>query len=198
VPKPEAAPPTSPHEDKFWNTPVATARALRFTDNLMDEEMEAGDISEISLKSPKPPTRSSSRFDIEEDSENNLEPTLDIPSPQATCKNGGQPDDSTVSDHKEKDNDAGGDTPEVQKMRAASQPSSATVVDADVVSPMLGPSMYGHVGTKIRVNSEVERIVVSPVYSGYIYLTLTSYEGKNMGYCRRDHYAWSSFRHDWQ
>lgn len=171
MPKPEAASQASPHEDKFWNTPVVTARTLRFTENLLDEEMEEGDISEISLSSPKTPSipdsRSSPRFDIEEDSENNLHHNdLGVPSPQDHCGNGVQSDKCTISNNSEEDRenqqdrrdglDAEGDNLAVQKTRVASQPA---VSDVDLVSPILGPSLYGAVGTKIRVNSEVERIV---------------------------------------
>ncbi|KAG5653618.1 hypothetical protein H0H81_011844 [Sphagnurus paluster] len=38
-------PPLSPQEDDFWNTPAVGARTLRFTDNLMDEQVDLGDIT---------------------------------------------------------------------------------------------------------------------------------------------------------
>ncbi|RDB24854.1 hypothetical protein Hypma_008095 [Hypsizygus marmoreus] len=57
--KPRAPPPPiSPHEDKFWNTPAAAARTLRFTDNLMDEQVDLGDITTTSFMSPLPPSPS--------------------------------------------------------------------------------------------------------------------------------------------
>jgi hypothetical protein len=174
MPKPKVALPASPYEDKFWNTPVATARTLRFTDNLMDEEMEPGGISEISLTSPKlssaPTSRSCSpRFDIEEHSENKGH-TLDA-SLYAPCESGVQLDNSTASYHDEEDEetqqdrhdgpDAEGDNPAVRKMHTESQPPSAAVLEPGPVSPVLGLSLHGPVHAKIRVNSEVERIVVS-------------------------------------
>ncbi|PPQ99747.1 hypothetical protein CVT24_009730 [Panaeolus cyanescens] len=47
-------PPTSPQEDNFWNTPIGPSRTLRFTesDNLMDEQVNLGDISTASFGSP--------------------------------------------------------------------------------------------------------------------------------------------------
>ncbi|KAJ7594837.1 hypothetical protein C8J56DRAFT_927756 [Mycena floridula] len=40
-------------EEQFWKTPIASARTLHFTDNLlMDEEVELGDVSIASIPSP--------------------------------------------------------------------------------------------------------------------------------------------------
>jgi hypothetical protein len=66
VPKsaPRLAMPPSPltqhatQEEMFWNTPAASARTLRFTDKLMDEEVDINDISVISFTSPVPRPRS--------------------------------------------------------------------------------------------------------------------------------------------
>jgi len=168
----EVAPSASPHEETFWSIPVATARTLRFTDNLMDEQMEVGDISEISLKSTKPPSASTSRsssphLDIERYSDNDLDHTPDgsLPAHEDSV----QLDNSTISHHHEEDEenqqhiddrfDSEGDNSGVGKMRAASQPSSAALADTELVSPVLNPSLYGILGSKIIVNSIVERIV---------------------------------------
>ncbi|KAF5386257.1 hypothetical protein D9615_002432 [Tricholomella constricta] len=55
-PKPKA-PPLSPQEDSIWNTPAAAARTLRFTDNLMDEQVDLGDITTNSFSSPILPSK---------------------------------------------------------------------------------------------------------------------------------------------
>ena len=46
--------PSSPQEEKFWTTPLGPSRTLHFTDNLMDELVELGDISTTSFQSPLP------------------------------------------------------------------------------------------------------------------------------------------------
>ncbi|KAL4074271.1 hypothetical protein J3A83DRAFT_4358072 [Scleroderma citrinum] len=43
-----------PQEDAFWFTPATPARTLRFTDKLMDEEVDFGEVSTISFDSPGP------------------------------------------------------------------------------------------------------------------------------------------------
>ncbi|PPQ64991.1 hypothetical protein CVT26_015700 [Gymnopilus dilepis] len=48
--------PSSHHEDKFWTSPGGPARALRFSDNLLDEEVSIGDISTGSFGTPQPPS----------------------------------------------------------------------------------------------------------------------------------------------
>jgi hypothetical protein len=42
----------------FWNTPAASARTLRFTEKLMDEQVDINDMSVISFTSPVPRPRS--------------------------------------------------------------------------------------------------------------------------------------------
>jgi hypothetical protein len=46
--------PSSPQEEKFWTTPLGPSRTLHFTDNLMDELVDLGDISTTSFQSPLP------------------------------------------------------------------------------------------------------------------------------------------------
>ncbi|KAF8894917.1 hypothetical protein CPB84DRAFT_1963307 [Gymnopilus junonius] len=46
--------PSSPQEEKFWTTPGEPSRVLRFSDNLLDEEVSLGDISTGSFGSPPP------------------------------------------------------------------------------------------------------------------------------------------------
>ncbi|KAG1870399.1 hypothetical protein C8R48DRAFT_746809 [Suillus tomentosus] len=45
-------------EEMFWNTPAASARTLRFTEKLMDEEVDINDVSVMSFTSPVPRPRS--------------------------------------------------------------------------------------------------------------------------------------------
>lgn len=51
---PSVALPSSPQEEKFWTTPLRPSRTLHFTDNLMDELVDLGDISTTSFQSPLP------------------------------------------------------------------------------------------------------------------------------------------------
>ena len=44
--------PSSPQEEKFWTTPIGPSRTLRFADNLMDELVDLNDISTTSFQSP--------------------------------------------------------------------------------------------------------------------------------------------------
>ncbi|KAH9485301.1 hypothetical protein JR316_0002209 [Psilocybe cubensis] len=43
---------SSPQEEKFWATPGEPSRVLRFSDNLLDEEVNLGDVSTASFGSP--------------------------------------------------------------------------------------------------------------------------------------------------
>ncbi|KAG8213795.1 hypothetical protein J3R82DRAFT_10507 [Butyriboletus roseoflavus] len=53
IPKPSLSPSPEPenHEDMFWSTPAASARTLRFTDRLLEEEP---DFAQMSFDSPGP------------------------------------------------------------------------------------------------------------------------------------------------
>ena len=53
-PPPPKAPasPTSPQEDKFWGTKGEPSRTLRFSENLLDEEINIGDVSSTSFGTP--------------------------------------------------------------------------------------------------------------------------------------------------
>ena len=44
--------PSSPQEEKFWGTRGEPSRTLRFSENLLDEEVNLGDISTASFGSP--------------------------------------------------------------------------------------------------------------------------------------------------
>lgn len=53
-PPPPKAPasPSSPQEDKFWATKGEPSRTLRFSENLLDEEVNIGDVSSTSFGTP--------------------------------------------------------------------------------------------------------------------------------------------------
>ncbi|KIJ19009.1 hypothetical protein PAXINDRAFT_175077 [Paxillus involutus ATCC 200175] len=58
-PPPVHSPEIESHEDAFWSTPAASPRRLRFTDKLLEEEPDFGEIAELSFDSPGPaPPRS--------------------------------------------------------------------------------------------------------------------------------------------
>ncbi|KAF9484460.1 hypothetical protein BDN70DRAFT_825533 [Pholiota conissans] len=57
APKPPAAPPnppspSSPQEEKFWGPKGEPSRTLRFTENLLDEDVNIGDVSSASFGTP--------------------------------------------------------------------------------------------------------------------------------------------------
>lgn len=52
-PRPSATE-SDPHEEAFWFTPATSARTLRFSEKLMDEDVDFGDVSTISFDSPGP------------------------------------------------------------------------------------------------------------------------------------------------
>lgn len=56
IPKPALSPSPEPenHEDAFWSTPAASARTLRFTDRLLEEDPDFAKLSAISFDSPGP------------------------------------------------------------------------------------------------------------------------------------------------
>lgn len=45
---------SDPHEEAFWFTPATSARTLRFSEKLMDEDVDFGEVSTISFDSPGP------------------------------------------------------------------------------------------------------------------------------------------------
>lgn len=56
IPKPALSPSPEPEnpEDAFWSTPAASARTLRFTDRLLEEDPDFAELSAISFDSPGP------------------------------------------------------------------------------------------------------------------------------------------------
>ncbi|KAF8135588.1 hypothetical protein EV363DRAFT_1159092 [Boletus edulis] len=58
--RPSLSPSPEPenHEDAFWSTPAASARTLRFTDRLLEEDPDFAELSTISFDSPEPAPKS--------------------------------------------------------------------------------------------------------------------------------------------
>ncbi|KAG6862285.1 hypothetical protein C0995_015982 [Termitomyces sp. Mi166 len=161
--KPRTPPPPSPpQEDSFWNTTAATAKTLRFTDNilditdsLLDEQVDLGDISAIS-SSPIPPAWTSlftpqgdplqiTPSDLNSSSEESID---------AQKENVGDVDDREVEEGED------------EKTVVVTKPVKEEPITPPSTSPMqnLTPAT-SPVDTlkvkqpKLRVNSEVERIV---------------------------------------
>ncbi|KAF9456632.1 hypothetical protein BDZ94DRAFT_1275173 [Collybia nuda] len=135
--------PPSPHEDNFWSTPDAPARALRFSDNLMDGNLDLNDITTTSFILPasatpnKDPGHVSSNYSFQRNTTPPSGPDdyLLINNVPAT----GDDDNSKLED-------------EVQGNYSVS-------FDADPSKPasLLPPPSFKH--SKVRINNEVERIV---------------------------------------
>jgi hypothetical protein len=151
---PSVALPSSPQEEKFWTTPLGPSRTLHFTDNLMDELVDLGDISTASFQSPLP-----------------MQPTSKL-GPLGTLALFDAPFMSNLTPEKDKDRENDDDRQE----DGCKDLNSTLGVDDPPVTPTVAP----HLDTKdmnkkpdnqiaetpsrqrrIRVNIEVERIIVS-------------------------------------
>lgn len=158
-------------EEMFWNTPAASARTLRFTEKLMDEEVDINDVSVMSFTSPVPRPRS-------------VLSSLGLPVDDDCLDNGehdiGQ-DDSVVSDPSDKleeeppgseleVDDGEGEQTVVLKMLPSSllpnltPPEGTTPPETPLpaISKLQTPA--GPPGSarklKVRMNVEIEKIVV--------------------------------------
>lgn len=158
IPKPEVSHPASPHEDRFWGAPVATARTLCFTDNLLHEELQAGNISGISLRSLDPPSPLTNHsvsplLDVEEPPENDPNDTFDA------SQNEVQLYDASIPSSQNEDRDE-------EPMRRSSEvegnsPSAVDLASQQSLPAVPNADMSQTHAMKIKVNSEVERITVS-------------------------------------
>jgi hypothetical protein len=172
MPTHEVAPPASSYEDKFWNTPATTPRTLRFTDNLMDEEMEVGDTSPLLLKGRKPfSTRSVAQHRDAEDSHDlthsfdymTLQPSGDdvVESDHSMASRRTVEDEENESQRLDVLDSEEDDNSTAPILRSDSPSGLAPVSGSDLLSPIHRTTLPDPVSTKIKVNSEVERIVVS-------------------------------------
>ncbi|KAJ7262300.1 hypothetical protein B0H12DRAFT_324041 [Mycena haematopus] len=143
--KPEVVPdvPSTPVQsssklDETFHTPAAAARTLRFTDNLlMDEQV---DLADVSITSPVVPSRMQERSNgVDEFEEESGEETVE--QSMAESVHEPQDDDSTVMP---------------SKTAVTSPPVSilASPLPSTLTSPVQTPKKG-----KVRVNTEVERIV---------------------------------------
>ena len=159
---PSVALPSSPQEEKFWTTPLGPSRTLQFTDNLMDELVDLGDISTTSFQSPLPMQPTSKLGQL-----GTLGDTALFDAPFMS--------DLTPEKEKDRENDNDNDKQE----DGCKDFNSTLGVDSD--DPPGTPTAALHLDTKdmlkksdnqiaettpsrqrrVRVNIEVERIVVS-------------------------------------
>ena len=150
------SPPLSPHEDKFWSTPATAARTLRFADNLMDEQVDLGDITTTSFMSPLPPS-----------------PSIRIPpAGEAVTLSEGP----VVQDHSFYDDHPDGAKDSIEKANTTviheSSPPTSQKSDTNPPSPASGANEPdNHTLTipsvkppKIPLSAEVERFVVRILY----------------------------------
>ncbi|KAG2364372.1 hypothetical protein BDR07DRAFT_1401546 [Suillus spraguei] len=170
APSPLTAP--EAQEEIFWNTPATSARTLRFTEKLMDEEVDINDVSIMSFPSPVPRPRSvlsSLGLPVDDDS-------LDIRE-----HNIGQghfvkfdPSDQPKEEHSgsELELDGGdGEQTVVLKKLPSSLPSNFTptegstppetplTANSELQTPASGPPESAR-KPKVRMNMEIEKIVV--------------------------------------
>ncbi|KAF8070274.1 hypothetical protein FPV67DRAFT_1009151, partial [Lyophyllum atratum] len=161
-PKQKAPPlPSSPQEDNFWNTPAAAARTLHFSDNLLDEQVDLGDITTTSFMSPTPSVKTgvTSPFMPPDDSFIYSPPvSTERHEEEETDDQEGEEDE----EHDEEDEKTvvlrkplpESRTPEPQTSHPASLPE-VSIQESPTPFPSGTP---GAIHGKVRVNSEVERI----------------------------------------
>ncbi|KAH7923946.1 hypothetical protein BV22DRAFT_1014298 [Leucogyrophana mollusca] len=182
-PAPKARPPPEPEpqEDMFWNTPAASARTLRFTDNLLNEEVDLGDVSVMSFTSPVPPPRSmlTAIGDLgNSGGDRSLDGPEDVADPRindSMMSDADANDDSIFAptldgpDEEEDGNDEGEPTVVLKKAPESPPSTSPSLVTEGPIGAPPGVSTPPHPAStkpsesakkpKVRVNNEMERIV---------------------------------------
>jgi hypothetical protein len=159
----------------FWNTPAASARTLRFTEKLMDEEVDINDVSVLSFTSPVPRPRS-------------VLSSLGLPADEDSLDDGGRdarPDESIMPDppdeeelaeegNQEEVDDGNEEQTVILKKYPLSSPPKHTPPESN---PPADTPLHAHPEPqtpaavppestrkpKVRMNSEIERIVVTIV-----------------------------------
>ncbi|OAX40838.1 hypothetical protein K503DRAFT_798455 [Rhizopogon vinicolor AM-OR11-026] len=174
-PAPSLARPPSPltqpktQEEMFWNTPAASVRTLRFTEKLMDEEVDINDVSVMSFTSPVSRPRSvlsSLGLPVDDDSFDNGE-------------RGTRSDESAMPDPPDKEVVAkecneqevydGEQTVVLKKLPSSSHPEPILAesntppetplpAHPELPTPAAVPPGSAR-KPKVRMNSEIERIV---------------------------------------
>lgn len=194
-PAPPATPqtPSSPdqREETFWNTPGAAARTLHFTgDSLLDEEVDLANVSTTSFCTPLAAQKFSKQipFDPEE----------------------AEPQQEDVSEEEDEVDQALGDPDETIEPTVVlgktaplleEHSPSESVQELEVVKAASSPSELApfnaappHHRQKVKVTTELERIVVRFVHLLCNRQPTQRYTGEDMGHCWRGYHAWPSLR----
>ncbi|KAG1851109.1 hypothetical protein F4604DRAFT_1592568 [Suillus subluteus] len=160
-------------EEMFWNTPAASVRTLRFTEKLMDEEMDINDVSVMSFMSPVPRPRSvlsSLGLPVDDDSLGNGEHDIgqgDSVMPDPLDK----PEEELLGSELEVDDRDGEQTVVLKKLPSSlppnptppegtTPPETPLPANSELQTPAVGPPESAK-KTKVRMNVEIEKIVVS-------------------------------------
>ncbi|KAG1746080.1 hypothetical protein EDB19DRAFT_2023448 [Suillus lakei] len=181
-PKPKPAPrlarapsPLAVHEtqeEMFWNTPAASARTLRFTEKLMDEEVDINDVSVMSFTSPIPRPRSvlsSLGLPVDDDSLNGGE--HDIGQDDSVIPDPPDGEDLLDKGSEPEVGDGDGEQTVVLKKLPSSLPPNPTPLgsntppetslpaNSELRAPAAVPPESAR-KPKVRMNAEIEKIVV--------------------------------------
>jgi len=155
---PSVALPSSLQEEKFWATPIGPSRTLRFTDNLMDELVDLGDISTTSLQSPIPMLPTSKLGQLGSLGGTALfdAPVMTNLTPEKDDDCEDDNDDKQEEERKDLKSTLGVDSPGTSTMTPHSDSKDINKKPDNQITET--PTSRQR---KIRVNIEIERIVVS-------------------------------------
>ncbi|KAG2072313.1 hypothetical protein BDR04DRAFT_1051777 [Suillus decipiens] len=159
-------------EEIFWNTPATSARTLRFTEKLMDEEVDINDVSIMSFPSPVPRPRSvlsSLGLPVDDDSldigEHNIGPGDSVmPDPLD------QHEEELLGSELELDGGDGEQTVVLKKLPSSlppnftppegiTPPETPLPANSELQTPASGPPESAR-EPKVRMNMEIEKIVM--------------------------------------
>jgi hypothetical protein len=160
-------------EEMFWNTPAASARTLRFTEKLMDEEVDINDVSVMSFTSPVPRPRSvlsSLGLPVDDDSIDNGE--HDIAQDNSVMPDSPDKPLEELPGSELEMNDGDGEQTVVLNKLPSSLPLNPTSpegtalpetplpANSQLQTPAIGPPESAR-KPKVFMNVEIEKIVVS-------------------------------------
>ncbi|KAH7908607.1 hypothetical protein BJ138DRAFT_1115696 [Hygrophoropsis aurantiaca] len=170
---PVSPPKPEPQEENFWNTPAASARTLRFTDNLLKEEVDLEDVSMMSFTTPVPPPRSmlasigSLGHSGPEQPLNVLEADIHDPQADDSLLGRTEADDSIFApddpEDEENGNDEGDPTVVLRKPSASPSPvpSASPIRETSTSTHYLPENLLESAKKpKFRSSNEMDRIVV--------------------------------------
>lgn len=159
----------SPHEDNFWNTTATAARTLRFSDNLMDENVDLGDVTTTSFISPllSPPPTGTQDNSILDDSSFQVIPELPVQLDSTLAFHDDSYNYRDSENEEELDKGDTIDADEEEKTIVIKKPSwidpwpDHQDAKSDTFISTTNPGETSDTKeAKIRINSEIERIVV--------------------------------------